>query len=161
MRVVFSMALAVMTMAAVSISTTALAEDPVAVGALRVIDPWARASAGQGKVGGVFMTIVNTGAADDKLVTVATALASSAEVHRTKMENGVMKMRMLMGGLTIPAGGKVELKPMGLHVMMMGLTKKLIEGETLSLTLTFEKAGSVEVPIPVAGAGAIMAPSMN
>jgi copper(I)-binding protein len=50
---------------------------------------------------------------------------------------------------------------MGLHVMIMGLTKKLIEGETLTLTLTFEKAGSIEVPIPVAGPGAMMAPSMN
>ncbi len=161
MRVVIPLALAVTTMAAVSIGTIALAEDPVAAGALRVIDPWARASAGQVKVGGAFMTIVNTGAVDDRLVTVATEVATSAEVHRTKLENGVMKMRMLMGGLTIPAGGKVELKPMGLHVMMMGLTKKLIEGETLSLTLTFEKAGSVEVPIPVAGPGAMMAPSMN
>lgn len=161
MRIVFSMILAVMTMTAVPISTTALAEDPVSVGALRVIGPWARASAGQGKVSGAFMTIVNTGAADDKLVTVATAIATSAEVHETTMSGGVMKMRMLMGGLTIPAGSKVELKPMGLHVMMMGLTRKLIEGETLTLTLTFEKAGSIEVPIPVAGPGAMMAPSMN
>ena len=77
------------------------------------------------------------------------------------MVDGVMKMRMMMGGLTIPAGGKVELKPMGLHVMMMGITEKLVEGETLVLTLTFEKAGSVELAVPIAGPGAMMAPNMN
>jgi copper(I)-binding protein len=161
MRVVLSLALAVMTLAAASIGTPALAGDPVAVGAVRVMHPWARAGAGHGKTGAAFMTIANTGGDNDKLVSASTSVANKAEVHQTKMEDGVMKMRMLMGGLTIPAGGKVELKPMGLHVMMMGLTKKLVEGETLTLTLTFEKAGSVEIVVPIAGPGAMMAPSMN
>ncbi|MBE9557659.1 MAG: copper chaperone PCu(A)C, partial [Proteobacteria bacterium] len=97
----------------------------------------------------------------DKLISAATANAKKTEIHETKMEDGIMKMRMVMGGLTIPAGGKVELKPMGLHVMLMGVTEKLIEGETLMLTLTFEKAGSVELSVPIAGPGAMMAPNMN
>jgi copper(I)-binding protein len=161
MRIVLSLALAVMTLAAVSIGTPALAGDPVAVGALRIMHPWARASAGHGNTGAAFMTIANIGGEDDKLVSASTSVAGKAEVHQTKMEDGVMKMRMLMGGLAIPAGGKVELKPMGLHVMMMGVTEKLVEGETLVLTLTFEKAGSVDVAIPIAGPGAMMAPNMN
>jgi len=161
MRGVLSLALAVMTLAAVSIGTPALAGDPVAVGALRIMQPWARAGAGHGNTGAAFMTIANTGGDDDKLVSASTSVASKAEVHETKMEDGVMKMRMLMGGLAIPAGGKVDLKPMGLHVMMMGVTEKLVEGETLVLTLTFEKAGSVDVTIPIGGPGAMMAPHMN
>ena len=161
MRMVLSVALAAMALAAASIQSPAFAEDPVAVGELRIMHPWARASAGHGNTGAAFMTIANTGGDDDKLVSASTSVANKTEVHETKMEDGVMKMRMLMGGLAIPAGGKVELKPMGLHVMMMGVTEKLVEGETLVLTLTFEKAGSVELAVPIAGPGAMMAPNMN
>jgi copper(I)-binding protein len=161
MRIFLSLALAVMTLTAISIQTPAFAADPVAVGALRIMHPWARASAGHGKAGAAFMTIANTGGEDDKLVSAATSVAKKTEVHETTMVDGVMKMRMLMGGLAIPAGSEVKLKPMGLHVMMMGVTEKLVEGETLMLTLTFEKAGSVELAVPIAGPGAMMAPNMN
>lgn len=161
MRMVLSIALAAMALAATATQFPAFAEDPVAVGNLRIMHPWARASAGHGKAGAAFMTITNTGGEDDKLVAAATANAKKTEIHETKMEDGVMKMRMLMGGLAIPAGSEVKLKPMGLHVMMMGVTEKLVEGETLILTLTFEKAGNVEVAVPIAGPGAMMAPNMN
>ncbi|MCK4868883.1 MAG: copper chaperone PCu(A)C [Alphaproteobacteria bacterium] len=161
MRMVLSIALAAMALVATATQFPAFAEDPVSVGELRIMHPWARASAGHGKAGAAFMTIANTGGADDKLISAATANAKKTEIHETKMEDGIMKMRMVMGGLTIPAGGKVELKPMGLHVMLMGVTEKLIEGETLMLTLTFEKAGSVELSVPIAGPGAMMAPNMN
>jgi hypothetical protein len=77
------------------------------------------------------------------------------------MEDGVMKMRAMEGGLAIPAGEEVTLKPMGLHVMMMGVTDKLVEGRTLMLKLTFEKAGSIDVAVPIAGPGAMMAPKLN
>ena len=161
MRMVLSIALAAMALVATATQFPAFAEDPVSVGELRIMHPWARASAGHGNAGAAFMTITNIGGADDKLISAATANAKKTEIHETKMEDGIMKMRMVMGGLTIPAGGKVELKPMGLHVMLMGVTEKLIEGETLMLTLTFEKAGSVELSVPIAGPGAMMAPNMN
>ena len=161
MRMVLSIALAAMAVVATASQFPAFAEDPVAVGDLRIMLPWARASAGHGNTGAAFMTITNTGGVDDKLISAATANAKKTEVHETKMEDGIMKMRMLMGGLTIPAKDKVELKPMGLHVMMMGVTEKLVEGEMLLLTLTFEKAGSVNVAVPIAGPGAMMAPNMN
>ncbi len=161
MRIVLSVALAAMALAAISIQTPAVAEGSAGVGDLRIVHPWARASAGHGNTGAAFMTIVNSGGADDKLVAASTSVARTTEIHETKMENGVMKMRMLMGGLVIPAGAEVALKPMGLHVMMMGVTEKLVEGETLLLTLTFEQAGSVEVAVPIAGPGAMMAPTMN
>ena len=161
MRIVLSVALAALALTALAIQTPAVAEDPAGVGDLRITLPWARASAGHGNTGAAFMTIVNTGDADDKLVAASTSIARTTEIHETKMENGVMKMRMLMGGLAIPAGAEVALKPMGLHVMMMGVMEKLVEGETLLLTLTFEQAGSVELAVPIAGPGAMMAPKMN
>ena len=163
MRILLSVALITLAVAATAtaIPGRALAEDPVGVGDLRIMHPWARASAGHGNTGAAFMTIMNTGNKDDKLVAASTTVAKKTEIHETKMEDGVMKMRMMMGGLPIPAGGEVELKPMGLHVMMMGLKEKLIEGKTLALTLTFEKAGSVELAVPIAGPGAMMAPHMN
>ena len=161
MRIVLSVALAALALTALAIQTPAVAEDPAGVGDLRITHPWARASAGHGNTGAAFMTIVNTGDADDKLVAASTSIARTTEIHETKMENGVMKMRMLMGGLAIPAGAEVALKPMGLHVMMMGVMEKLVEGETLLLTLTFEQAGSVELAVPIAGPGAMMAPKMN
>lgn len=161
MRIVVSIALAAFALVATSIQGPAFAKDQISVGDLRIMHPWARASAGHGNAGAVFMTIANTGGTDDRLVAASTANAKKTEVHETTMVDGVMKMRMLMGGLAIPAGGKVVLKPMGLHVMLMGVTEKLVEGETLMLTLTFEKAGSVELSVPIAGPGAMMAPNMN
>lgn len=161
MRIVISFALAAMALAAASIQAPAVAGDPTAIGNLSIMQPWARASAGHGDAGAAFMKIANNGSEDDKLVAAATSVAKKAEIHETKMEDGVMKMRMLMGGLPIPAGGAVELKPMGLHVMLMGVTEKLVEGQTLMLTLTFEKAGNIELAVPIAGPGAMMAPNMN
>jgi copper(I)-binding protein len=64
-------------------------------------------------------------------------------------------MRML-DKLTIPAGGKLEMKPGGTHLMLMGLTGPLKAGESLPLTLTFEKAGAATVPVEVVPMGASM-----
>jgi periplasmic copper chaperone A len=71
-----------------------------------------------------------------------------------KVENGVMQMRELGGGLSIPAGGSVVLKPGSYHVMLIGLKKPLTAGETFPLTLTFEKAGNVSITVPVQAMGA-------
>lgn len=161
MRLIFPIALAVTVITAVFLQGLAFAADTVTVGNLQIIQPWARASAGHGNAGAAFMTIVNSGDEEDRLISASTAVAKKTEVHETTSENGVMKMRMVKGGLTVPAGGKVELKPMGLHVMMMGVTEKLVEGKTLALTLVFEKAGSVELAVPIAGPGAMMAPHTN
>jgi copper(I)-binding protein len=161
MRLLFSVALAAMVIAAVPVQIPAFAADAVTVGDLRIMQPWARASAGHGNAGAAFMTIVNSADEEDRLTSASTSVAKKTEIHETTSENGVMKMRMVNGGLTIPAGGEVELKPMGLHVMMMGVTEKLVEGKTLMLTLTFEKAGSIELAVPIAGPGAMMAPHTN
>jgi copper(I)-binding protein len=70
------------------------------------------------------------------------------------MQGDVMKMRQLTEGLEIPAGETVVLAPGGFHIMFIGLKQAFVEGETVAVTLTFEKAGSVDVLLPVQDAAA-------
>lgn len=123
----------------------------VKVGDLTLQHPWARATPPGAKVGGGFTVIVNGGTEADRLVGGTVPFAERLEVHEMAMENDVMKMRQLTEGLEIPAGATVELKPGSYHVMFMGLKQDLKEGERLTGTLVFEKAGPVEVEWAVEG----------
>jgi copper(I)-binding protein len=69
-------------------------------------------------------------------------------------ENGMMMMRKVEA-IDVPAGGEVMLKPGGLHLMFIGLAKPLVEGETVAVTLVFEKAGEVALSLPIKSAGAM------
>ena len=117
------------------------------VGDLKIGHPWAKPTVAGAKVGGGFLKITNEGKVDDRLVsiTVSPDLASTVQLHEMKMENDVMKMRQLEEGVVVPAGQTVELTPGGLHVMFMGLSKPFADGEKIKATLTFEKAGKVDV----------------
>jgi periplasmic copper chaperone A len=86
---------------------------------------------------------------------VSSAVADKLQIHEMKVENGVMQMREISGGLSIPAGGSVVLKPGSYHVMLIGLKKPLTAGATFPLTLTFEKAGTISVTVPVQAMGAM------
>ena len=77
------------------------------------------------------------------------------------MADGIMKMRPVEGGIAVPAEGMAELKPGGLHVMLLGLAAPLAEGATIPVTLTFEKAGAITVEVPVMKAGATAGPAMD
>ena len=123
------------------------------VGDLTIEGPWARASIGAARAGAAYLTIVNRGAAVDRLVSVATPLAKRAGLHTTLNEGGVMKMRPA-GPLEISPGATTGLEPGALHVMLMGLKAPLVEGESFLLTLTFERAGPVEVTVPILSATA-------
>jgi copper(I)-binding protein/uncharacterized protein YcnI len=122
---------------------------PVKAGDLEIAGGFSRATLPNAPVGGGFMTITNTGSEDDRLVGAASSAAGHLEVHEMAMEGDVMKMRELADGLPVPAGATVELKPGGYHIMFMDLKAPLVEGETVSVTLTFEKAGEVEVPLTI------------
>lgn len=122
----------------------------VHVGTLVIENAWARASAGT--AAGAFLTIRNDGEAD-RLVGVTTDAASDAQVHTTVKNGEVMEMRAV-DALDIPAHGSVALRPGSYHVMLMGLKHPLKAGDTLSLTLRFEKAGTVAVSAPIEKAGA-------
>lgn len=133
------------------------AKEPIRIGDIRIETFWARASIGVTRPGAAYLTVVNEGAAADRLVEVKTPVAAKAEIHETAMVDGVMKMNPA-GSIIIPSGGRVELKPGGLHVMLMGLQAPLIKDETFPLTLRFEKNGSGVFDIPIAGPGAMRPP---
>lgn len=124
------------------------------VGALVIEGPWARATPGGAQVAGGFLKITNTGAESDRLVGGTLPVAAAVEVHKMTMADNVMRMRKLADGLEIRPGQTIELKPGGYHLMFMGLTGGLTQGQTVKGTLVFAKAGSVEVEFQVAPIGA-------
>jgi copper(I)-binding protein len=90
-----------------------------------------------------YLTIANAGKTPDKLVAITCACAASAMMHRSETKNGVSSMDMV-AEVEIPAGGKVEFKPDGLHVMLVGLKGPLKAGALQEMTLRFQKAGTVK-----------------
>ena len=128
--------------------------ETVEIGALKISGAWAKVMLPGQPVGGGYLTIENAGAQSDRLVSVTSSASPDVQIHEMKMEGDVMKMRALSEGLDIPAGGKVELKPGGFHLMFMAVTEPFKEGGMVKITLKFEKAGDVEVTLPVAAAGA-------
>ncbi len=135
-----------------ALATAPLSAAEVTVGDLTIEQAWARASIGAARAGAAYLTIVNRGAALDRLVSVATPVAKRAGLHRTLTEGGVLKMRPA-GAIDIPPGA-TGLEPGGLHVMLMGLKAPLVEGESFPLTLTFERAGPLEVTVAILSATA-------
>ena len=125
------------------------------VGSLDIAGPWSRATPKGAPVGAGYMTIKNNGTTADRLVGGSADVAPKFEVHEMSMDNGIMKMRPIKGGLEIKPGETVELKPEGLHVMFVGLKKPLKEGDHIKATLVFEKAGKVDVEFDVSGMGAM------
>jgi periplasmic copper chaperone A len=127
----------------------------VTVGALKINGAWAKAMLPGQPVGGGYLAIENTGGEADRLVSVTSAASPDVQIHEMKMEGDVMKMRKLPDGLEIPAGGKVELKPGGYHLMFMEVKTPFKQGDVLKVALKFEKAGEVEVALPVEAADAM------
>jgi hypothetical protein len=99
------------------------------------------------------MKIENHGHEDDKLVSAASDVAEMVQLHEHVMEDDVAKMREV-AAIDVPMHGTAELKPGGYHIMLMGLKEPLVEYGSFHLTLTFEKAGSIEVEVQVEEAGA-------
>lgn len=125
------------------------------VGTLTISQPWARATPKGAPVGGGYLTITNTGASPDRLIGGSVGFAKNVEVHEMKMDNNVMKMRMLPEGLTIKPGETVTLKPGGYHIMFTGLKAPLVKGKPVAVTLRFANAGEVNVEFVVEGIGAM------
>ena len=121
-------------------------------GNLAVQRPWTRA-AGQGATGAGFMDIANRGAAADRLLSASSPVARAAEMHTMVRDGEVMRMRHVEA-IQVPAGQTVTLRPGGLHLMLVGLSRPLREGETVPVTLRFERAGEVRVDLAVQAAGA-------
>jgi copper(I)-binding protein len=124
----------------------------IEVGALRLENPWTRA-ANQGAQGAGFLVIRNTGAAPDRLLAAASPAAQRMELHTHVRDGEVMRMRPV-ADIPVPANGSVTLQPGGLHLMLIGLTQPLVAGQSVPVTLRFERAGEVTIQLAVQAAGA-------
>jgi len=135
--------------ALIAISLPAFAQNA----SIQVEKPYARATPGGATTGAVYMTLDNKSNAEDRLTGASSDVAITLQIHEMKVVNGTMEMREVAGGLAIPAGGSVVLKPGGYHVMLIGLKKPLKAGDSFPLTLQFQKAGKVSVTVPVQAMG--------
>lgn len=118
-------------------------------GGVAVTDEWARPILVAGRPGGAFFNIKNNGTEADKLVGASSSISPRVEIHTHSMVDGVMKMRQVEGGLDIPAGETVELKPGSYHIMMFETNNKYAPGDKIDLKLEFEKAGTIEKTLEV------------
>ena len=115
---------------------------------------WARAmpllegEVGAGTNSAVYLRLRNRGGMADRLMGGATPFAEKLEIHESSMVDDVMRMREV-DGLEIPSHGAVELKPGGTHIMLVGLTRSLLEGEQIDLTLRFQRSEELNITVPV------------
>ena len=157
--------LALTLIASIAVAAACASTAP-ATGNLKLNDVWARAAKagemaqGEMKMKGgseshmgansaAYMVISNSGKESDRLVSAKADVSKAIEIHETVMEGDVMRMQAVQGGIEVPAGGQVELKPGGYHVMLIGLTRDLTDGEKFPLTLQFEMGGEVTVEAEV------------
>lgn len=132
----------------VLITTPALAHD-YTQGEVTIEHPWSRPTPPGTPMGVGYMSITNNGSRDITFTSASTPRAGGVSIHESRTTDGLMSMRPLESGLTVPAGGTVELKPHGYHLMLEKLKGPLKEGERIPLTVTFEGAEDMEVELNV------------
>jgi len=115
---------------------------------VEVKDVWARASAGGSTQSAAYAVLSNKGSASDRLVSASTPAAGKVELHTMTMEGDIMRMRQIPN-IEVNPGVSVELKPGGLHIMLMDLKAPLKEGDKFPLTLNFEKGGNSTLDVTV------------
>lgn len=124
-----------------------------ALAQVEIDQPWSRATPPGAKTAAGYMVLQNKAAAPDRLVSVTSPAAARVETHVTLRDGDVMRMREVQG-YDLPAGGRVELKPNGNHLMFVGIRQPFKEGDRIPATLRFEKAGELRVEFRVQGLGA-------
>jgi copper(I)-binding protein len=124
------------------------------VGSIHVTQPWARATPKGASAGAAYLTVTNNGAAPDRLSCAGSDAAAACQIHTMSMDNGVMKMRPVEGGIEIKPGETVTLKPGSDHLMLTSIKHALEAGKTVEATLQFEKAGTVKVEFAILAMGA-------
>lgn len=142
-----------MLLGALLLAGPASAEE-VRAGPLVIDQAFSRATAGAGVPGVAYLRIRNTGAEPDRLLSASMPAAGQASLHASLRQGDVVRMRPLTG-VDVPPGATVVLSPEGrLHLMLENLRAPLRAGGTVALTLRFERAGEVQVDLPVGRAGA-------
>jgi len=116
---------------------------------IRVEDAWVRPAAVEGGNGAAYLTLINETGQDDALISADAEFATSAEIHQTVMgDNDTMSM-VPVDQIDLPRGKTVKLEPGGYHIMLIGIDQTLEPGSTVTIALTFEKAGHFEIPFEV------------
>jgi uncharacterized protein YcnI/copper(I)-binding protein len=128
------------------------AGETVKAGDLEVSGGFAKAMLPGQPVGGGFFTVKNNGQTDDRLVSVSSPAAGEVQIHEMVTKDNVMRMRQLKDGIAIAAGETVKLKPGNLHLMFQKVKTPFKQGDTVPVTLIFEKAGKVDLVLQVLSA---------
>ncbi|MGO8100099.1 DUF1775 domain-containing protein [Rhizobium leguminosarum] len=134
------------------IGGAALAGETVKAGDLEVSGGFAKAMLPGQPVGGGFFTVKNNGQVDDRLVSVSSPAAGEVQIHEMVTKDNVMRMRQLKDGIAIGAGETVKLEPGNLHLMFQKVKTPFKQGDTVPVTLTFEKAGKVDLVLQILSA---------
>ena len=119
----------------------------VVSGNLHIEGAWARPTI-QELPGAVYLAITNEGDQPDRLTGVQTDIAT-AEIHESQMEGDIMKMVPLPEGIEIPAHGKIDIRPGGYHIMLLGINRELKPGDKFEIVLEFENSPSATVEVTV------------
>jgi hypothetical protein len=115
-------------------------------------DAWVRAAPAGRKVTAIFLTAVNSGATARSIVSGVSDVSDTLELHEMKRDNGMMRMSPV-ASIAIPAKGQAELRPGGLHLMLFGLKKPLVAGDSVRVTLTLDNGSRVAFTAPVRAMG--------
>lgn len=133
---------------ALTVAATVVPAHEYKIAGIEIGHPWSRPTPPTATVGVGYLSLKNGGTTDDRLVEAASPAAERVELHASVMKNGVMTMRHLPA-IEVQAGRSVSLEPGGIHLMLTGLRQPLKDGMRVPVTLTFERAGSVEVELAV------------
>jgi periplasmic copper chaperone A len=144
--------LRLLAVAAVAFCAAPAAGADIALKDIRIGTPVARPTPPGATSGSAYFTLENVGRQSERLVRVASPAARTVELHSMKMDGNVMRMRAV-AGVDVPPGKKVQLGSGGYHVMLIDLVRPLTAGDTIPLTLTFDKAGSIDVSVRVESIG--------
>ena len=124
-------------------------------GSIEIHRPWARRSLETPERAGGFFVLTNAGPEPDRLVGATSPAAEKIEIHAIKVMGGDIGMRPRDDGLGLPAGVTLTLQPRGYHLLLIDLPAPLTQGARLSVTLVFEKAGSIDVEFLVEAPGPV------
>jgi copper(I)-binding protein len=125
-----------------------LAALPAFADGLTVTNAWSRTTPPGVTVGVVYFTLKNDTGKSDRLLKISSPIAAKVQVHRTEIQDGMARMREV-AVLHVDANQSVEFAPNGMHVMLMGLKKPLVEGQKFELELLFEVAGPRKIQVVV------------
>ncbi len=117
------------------------------VGAITISGAYIPAQASP-DVAAAYFTVANSGSTPDTLTSVTTSAAASVQLHETVTDGGAETMEPL-GSLLVPAHGSAAFSSGHKHLMLMRPSRKLTEGEQVTMTLHFIHAGAITMTVPV------------